>query len=382
VDTAWLFNGFEVKTRLDTPERPETAAELRTRPEAYRVEVVVHADSPTPARTAEDLAEVNPKLPHLFTDFNLLMETATVSPAFSELYARKQRWMQSRLARLETLLSRHNYFDCETILQWQHPVSGRRALLMQGDMDVNTDGSDGDRNVELDVSSPTFQPQTSYRWPKLTQRVNPALAGIEKALVAAKSELSTPGISAAREKELKPRIDQLASTMSELRRVSFLVATSDPYIVVPLFMLDSGQKEWQPRIGDSALVIADNQIFPAIVGDAGPSHKFGEASLRIARQINLRATGMSRPVSSLRITYVVFPQTAERPMTAPDLAAWGARAQKHLTELGGSPVELYTWPDIVKPWPTPTPLPSPSPTPSVVSETPKPGQEPSPPGPG
>ena len=44
------------------------------------------------------------------------------------------------------------------------------------------------------------------------------------------------------------------------------------------------------EVGDYAVVVFGDQIYPAIVGDVGPNDKVGEASLRIAQQINALAT--------------------------------------------------------------------------------------------
>lgn len=362
MDTARLFNGLRLETRLLDPQSIETATTLRNNPASYSVEITVRVEVPTPAQSAEALARLNPKLPHLFTDFDLLMEGARVSPNFAAFYERKIRWIQPRLARLDSILSRDNFYDCETILQWRHPESGRRALLLQGNMDVNTDGSDGDRNVGLDYSSFTYQPQTSYRWKKATKRPNPMLASTEKALADAKKELAGKP-AAARVSELNERIKRLTSTIYELKHYSFLVSTVDPFIVIPLSMV---QKEAADRvgIGDYALVIHDKTFYPAIVGDAGPTFKFGEASLRICQQINPQSTGRNRPVSALTISYLVFPGTAERPFAVPDLEHWKSRCEELLTEIGGTPAEIYAWPNLVKPWPTPTPSPTPSPTPT------------------
>ena len=50
----------------------------------------------------------------------------------------------------------------ETMLELKHPASGRKVLLVQSEMDVNVDGSDGDRLLPVDMTSSTFQPFTSY----------------------------------------------------------------------------------------------------------------------------------------------------------------------------------------------------------------------------
>ena len=79
---------------------------------------------------------------------------------------RKVTSIRTNLDRLDQLISRHNFFDCETILELQNPKTKRKALLIQADMDVDTDGTDGDRMPSFEPGSRTFQPFTSYRWKK------------------------------------------------------------------------------------------------------------------------------------------------------------------------------------------------------------------------
>ncbi len=90
----------------------------------------------------------------------------SVSPFFKELYETKLKNLREDLGRLDQLLSRHNFYDCQTVLQLRHPETKRRAVLLQADMDVDADGSDADRLPAGSGTSPNFQPVTSYRWPK------------------------------------------------------------------------------------------------------------------------------------------------------------------------------------------------------------------------
>ena len=69
----------------------------------------------------------------------------SVSPFFKELYETKLKNLKEDLGRLDQLLSRHNFYDCQTVLQLRHPETKRRAVLLQADMDVDADGSDSDR---------------------------------------------------------------------------------------------------------------------------------------------------------------------------------------------------------------------------------------------
>jgi hypothetical protein len=119
------------------------------------------------------------------------------------------------------------------------------------------------------------------------------------------------------------------------------------------------------KVGDYALVIFGDRIFPAIVGDIGPSDKAGEASLRIAKEINGTATAYNRPVSDLKVTYVIFPDTGEKPWGPPDLEKLQARSEALVKEIGGATVPVHHWENIIPPLPSPTPTPTPSPTPSA-----------------
>jgi hypothetical protein len=114
------------------------------------------------------------------------------------------------------------------------------------------------------------------------------------------------------------------------------------------------------------------------VGDIGPNEKVGEASLRIARQINPLATPYNRPVSDLKVSYLVFPGTAETSFGPPDLEKIRRRCEKLLQEIGGASVPLHHWEDLI---PTPTPTPSPTPVPTLspsATASPKEGTSASP----
>jgi hypothetical protein len=151
----------------------------------------------------------------------------------------------------------------------------------------------------------------------------------------------------------------------------------DPYIVLPGELArakDAG------RVGDYAVVVAGDRIFPAIVGDVGPYDKVGEASLRIAKEINPVATPYNRPVSDLKVTYLIFPGTADTPFGPPDLEKIRARCEKLVQEMGGASAPLHRWVNLI-PTPTPTPSPTPTLTPSPSASptiTPSPNESPTP----
>src|SRR5205823_8573701 len=99
-------------------------------------------------------------LPELTT----MLQPNPGSPLYAQLYDAKVRMLRENLARLDILLSPHNFFDCQSVLQLQHLQTHRKALLLQGDMDVDADCSDADR-MPISTGTPTnFKPSTSYRW--------------------------------------------------------------------------------------------------------------------------------------------------------------------------------------------------------------------------
>src|SRR5438045_6283751 len=149
-----------------------------------------------------------------------------------------------------------------------------------------------------------------------------------------------------------------------LKKFSFLIGMTDPYIVVPGAFAHGNDA---PKVGDYALVVFADAVYPAIVGDVGPNDKVGEASLRIAKQINTLSTPYNRPVSDLKVTYIIFPDTADKPFGPPDLERLQARCEALVKEIGGASVPLHHWENIIPPPPTPTPTPTPSPSASPTT---------------
>ncbi len=366
VEMGRLFNGVTFKTKFATPASNELASLQRNDDDSYEVQITVTAKLPRPSLTIEDIAANDPKLPEVLNQMPKLIETATVSPYFAKLYSNKINAIREKLFQLDQVLSRHNFYDCETILELKSPDTGRKALLVVGDMDVNVDGSDGDRNVQVDDSGRYFQPQTSYRWPKTTDRPNSFIAKAQNKITALKAESATPGLSAQRKSEIQQAIQHQTRTVSDLKSSSFLVSEADPTIVVPGFMLRDSSDAYSPAIGDYAAVIYNGTIYPAIVGDAGPSSKVGEASLRLCKQINPKSSAASRSVSNIKVAYLIFPGTADK-AAPPDLAKWREKCSQYLDEIGGTAPEVFTWENNVPPWPTPTPSPTPTPEASPVT---------------
>ena len=370
LDTAKLFNGVTVHANVETLPGADATTE-RVDPNSYVLDLKLQARVPSPNRTIEELAKVSPRLPAVLPGLAAMLPPEPVSPLFAQLYETKIRVLRENLVRLDLLLSRHNFFDCQTVLQLQHPQSHRKALLLQADMDVDADGSDADR-MPIGTGAPTnFKPSTSYRWPKKTPAPNPYLAAAEEKLKHAEDEYAFSTTTPERKRELRTAIAQLRAEVFTLKKYSFLIGATDPYIVVPGAFTHGHDAV---NTGDYALVVFGDAIYPAIVGDIGPNDRVGEASLRLAKQINAQSTPYNRPVSDLKATYLIFPGTADKPFGPPDLNKIQARCQKLADEIGGATVPLHRWENIISPPPTPTPSPSPSPTStSSPAQSPPPG---------
>lgn len=370
VDVATLFNGITVKTNLITEEGGFASLE-RLDPEAYKAEFQLSVRVPKPNQTLEELSRINKNLPAMLPGLETMLSSGKVSGFYHKLYENKTHRVQNDLTRLSKILDRHNFYDTETILELTHPATQRRALLIQSEMDVVTDGSDGDRMPALDeyiYLSDYYQPFTSYAWAKTTKTPNPLLAKWEERLAKAQEEFSKKGLSAARNRELKVMIDQLKLEVSDFKSRSSLIAEKDPFIVLSLlFRGYADQNKHTPQIGDYAAVIHEGKIYPAICGDYGPSFKMGEASLLMAKTINPKATPYIRPESDLKVTYLIFPGTAEKERSAPDLVKWKEKCLSLIGEVGGlgAGYELYTWVDPLKKPEPPAPAAAPSTTPAT-----------------
>ncbi|MCF6314585.1 MAG: hypothetical protein L3J39_19210 [Verrucomicrobiales bacterium] len=352
IDIAKLYNGFEIRSLLET-EQGRRASLEREDASSYVIELNIKIKVPEANQSLEDLAGLNEHLPKMLPDLGKMVETGKVSPFYYHLYDLKKKRVQRYITRLNRVLSRHHFFDCETILELQHPETQQKVLLMQGEMDVVSDGSDGDRWPKMDdyiSMSSNYQPFTSYGWPKKTKRANPLLAARVAKLNKYEAEFKIKGLSIEKNRFLKSNIDLLKREIADLKGRSFLIAEADPFIVMPLSMIGKTKENaFGPSFGDYAVVIYQGKVYPAIVGDGGPSFQMGEASLRIAKQLNPKASPYSRPVSDLKVTYLVFPGSKEAKKDAPDLKKWHQKCSQLLGGIGGlgEGYQLHQWEDLI-----------------------------------
>ena len=360
-DLSKLFSQILVKSRVTCENSDQTALAAAANTNSYELDINLHVLWPKAATNSADLSAATPELPRLLPELDTLLNGVRQSPDFTTLLANKERSLKSNLQLLQKLPYRDSLFDCQTSLNLENRKTSRHAVLVQAIMNVNTDGSDGDRNLNIDKLSITYQPQTNYKWHKTGTNLNPCLKEFESRLALLDAEMANGAMTSEVKATLNKERSYVKATIEELNHWDFLVGTADPFIVLPSFMV--GKSTGQPAIGDYAIVICHGKLYPAILGDMGPGTKIGEASLRICRQIEPKSGADRRPVSRPEVTYLVFPGTAEKPFTSPNYQHWSERCRALWSEFGGSDTaEWHEWTSLEKPWPTPTPSPSPDAT--------------------
>lgn len=378
-DVRKLRSGIPFETKVSF-EPGGIASREREDATSYKATYQLSVKIPSPAKSMAELESTNPGLSKILPGLAPLVEKAEVSPWFKKLYENKTERVRRDANSLNELLTKHNLYDCETILHFKTPA-GRRVFFLQAEMDVVSDGSDGDRLATMPdeiVNSPHYQPFTSYGWSKRTKTPNPMVAGWEKRMTAAQEELAAAATTAERKTWLRDRLVFLKRGIEDLKARSFLIADYDPFIVIPVNILTANDA-YSPKVGDYAVVVYANKIYPAIVGDGGPTFKVGEASLRMAKELNAKATSYIRPVSDLKVSYVVFPGSREADRASPDYAKWELRCKELVGEIGGmgAGFELHKWEDTlaklappVVPPTVPASVTEPVTTPAVTPPTP------------
>lgn len=232
LDTARLFNGIQLDTSFST--EPGGAATTESAlPSSYTLRLDLHVRIPHAVTTQTGLTALNPSLSTLFPALGQWIQSAQISPLYERLYRRKIQSLEQNLRRLDQLLSRHDFFDCESILELTPPGSRRKVLWIQSDMDVDSDGSDSDRVPVVDANSQTFQPLTSYKWTKRGKTPNPFVVQRETHLHDMEASL-THAVTPAQRQQISDAIENTRWEIKQLRINSFLVAATDPYIVVPV----------------------------------------------------------------------------------------------------------------------------------------------------
>jgi hypothetical protein len=128
METAKLFNGLEIHSKVTTVEGAPAVVERKV-PDAYTLELDIQARVPQAAHTLEQLATADPLIGTLLPGLKDELPTTKVSNFYHGLYQLKVEALNRGLARLDQIVSRHNFFDCNTILELQDLKTSRKALF-------------------------------------------------------------------------------------------------------------------------------------------------------------------------------------------------------------------------------------------------------------
>lgn len=332
----------------------KTAYEIRQEKNGYVA--LVEFERPRPAKTSAELERINPGLFSLLPGLERMIDEGRVSECYEILYDRKVQELKGGYFPTD-----HNFLDCETAMDLVHANSGRKVFLLQADMDVVTDGVDAARapNVEdydFARGSNSFLPITKYGWrrgntppnpfidyyPEALKELKEVRADLLKRADADKGKIWRRMLETCEEqiRMVKSRGNG-SSIQSWMKSSRYLVATEDPFVVLPMSWFKVATT---PGTGDLCAVVYKGKIYPAILGDSGPDTKVGEASLKLAQQLNPKASGTIRATSSVGVTYLFFPGTK---LSSGNLnyAEWRAQIIELLGEIGGVSSEdiVHTW---------------------------------------
>ena len=180
------------------------------------------------------------------------------------------------------------------------------------------------------------------------------IASWNKRIEIGEKELANPNYDQQKKSLIADRIQSLKQGVELMRRQAFLISSYDPYIALPSFILQNTNDPFAPKVGDYAVVIHNNKIYPCIVGDKSQNSSVGEASARLAVELNPEWENGMKVISSPSVGYIVFPNSADVPASTPDYSRWAQRCRELLNEIGGiaTEYEFHEWKNLFPPRPS------------------------------
>jgi len=331
-----LGNGIPLKTEIVTGIGGSAADEFSLN-DSYTATYQVKIRIPKPVINLSGLERGSSKISHILPGFSSLFRRGTVSPYFRIAYDQKISEIQEKANHLNQITPKFNLYECNTML---HLMSekGRRVFYMQADMDSILKGSDGDRLSQMPtqlVNSIHYDPFTSYYWRVSGDFPNPMIAGWNRRISIGEREVEKIAVGDPKKNWMQKRISFLKQGVEHMRKNGFLISQHDPYICLPSFVLANTQDPYAPKIGDYALVIHQNKVYPCIVGDTGYGSSIGQVSARIATAIDPQWKNGVKVVSAPTVSYLIFPNTREQKFSPPDYVVWTKKCRELVGEIGG-----------------------------------------------
>jgi hypothetical protein len=345
-DITDISNGLPLRTEIVYGDGDTALKEINSI-DSYTATFQLKLRIPRAATNLTEIEDGTPGLRKILPGFNSLFPLGFVSPWHQKIYQNKVSQIRKHSKQLTTILAKHDAYDCNTILHLRSE-KGRKVFYMQADLDATLKGADGDRLSEIplaQVNSISYDPFTAYHWRKTGTRPNPMIAGWERRIAIGGKELEIPTLTPERKSWVQERIVMLQNGINAMKQRSYLISSYDPYISLPLSILKDVKDPYAPKIGDYAVVIHDNKIYPCIVGDAGSDTALGEASARLAQQLNAGWKNGKKAIEAPIVSYLVFPESRDADTSVPDYLKWEKKCLALLNEIGGigKSYELHRW---------------------------------------
>ena len=139
-DGSWSVESYSgpIRTQDDDGKWVPLDSDLSKQDGSYAAFYQLSLKVPAPAKTMAELETSNKSLSKMLPGLPALVEKAEVSPWFYKLYDEKTSRIRRDANTLNELLTKHNLYDCETMLQLR-TETGRRVFLLQAEMDVVSD---------------------------------------------------------------------------------------------------------------------------------------------------------------------------------------------------------------------------------------------------
>jgi hypothetical protein len=346
VDIQQLSNGIPLRTEV-VYGSGQSVSDERILADSYTANYQVKIRIPQPAIKMSDLEKNGSRLSLILPGFASLFAKGTISPCFRTVYDTKIAQVKQNATRLNQMIPKASFYECNTILNFVSD-KGRKMLFIQADMDAEIQGSDGERLHKMppeQVNSLDYNPFTAYHWRVSGDFPNPMIEGWKRRITIGEKELAETTTDLQKKKWIQNRIETLKQGVEHMKRNGFLISTYDPYIVLPYYLVNRPNDAFSPKIGDYAVVIHGNKVYPCIVGDESHDSAIGEASARIAGELNAQWKLGSKAVFIPTVNYIIFPNSREAQAKSPDYAYWRAKCIALLSEVGGlgRDYQLHEW---------------------------------------
>ena len=116
IDTARLWSGIESNTKIEIQAGQEASFE-RKQKSSYSFDFTIRLNKPKPVENLEGLNLMNPSIGKILPGLSELFTNSKVSGFYYKLYEIKSKRLQQYLTRLNAIPDKHNFYDCETILE-------------------------------------------------------------------------------------------------------------------------------------------------------------------------------------------------------------------------------------------------------------------------